>query len=42
MFEPEVFRKEIYCIEKSTYEIVGTFRRPQQTFSVPRSDSVPP
>jgi len=34
MFEPEVFRKQIYCIEEST-DIVGTFRRP-------RSHSVPP
>ena len=27
MFEPEVFRKQIYCIE-DTCDIVGTFRRP--------------
>jgi len=32
MFESEVFRKEIYCIEESTFEIVRTFRRSQQTF----------
>jgi len=34
MFEPEVFRKQMYCIEESTCNIVGTFRRP-------RSDSAP-
>ena len=28
MFEPKVFRKEIYCIEESTSDIVGAFRRP--------------
>jgi len=28
ILEPEVFRKEIYCIEQSTCEIFGTFRRP--------------
>jgi len=27
MFEPEIFRKEIYCIEESTCEIVRTFER---------------
>ena len=35
MFEPEVYRKEIYCIEGSNCEIVGTFRRPQQIFGAP-------
>jgi len=28
MFEPEIFLKEIYCIEESTCDIVGIFRRP--------------
>jgi len=28
MFEFDVFRKEMYCIEDSTCDIVGTFRRP--------------
>jgi len=32
MFEPEVSRKQIYCIEGSTGEIVGTFRRLPQSF----------
>ena len=41
MFEPEVFRKEIYCIEESTCDIVGTFRRPQQTFGALHSDLAP-
>jgi len=27
MFEPEVFRKQMYCIEESTGDIVGTVRR---------------
>ena len=27
MFEPEVFRKQMYYIEESTCGIVGTFRR---------------
>jgi len=28
MFEPEVFLKQMYHIEESTYDIVATFRRP--------------
>jgi len=28
MFEPEVFRKQMHCIEESTCDIVATFRRP--------------
>jgi len=28
MFEPEVYRKQMYCIEEITCVIVGTFRRP--------------
>jgi len=28
MFESEVFRKQIYFIEDSTCDIVGSFRRP--------------
>jgi len=34
MFEPEVFRKQIYCIEESTRDNIATFRHS-------RSDSVP-
>jgi len=26
IFEPEVFRKQMYCIEESTYDIVGTLQ----------------
>jgi len=26
MFEPEVFQKQMYCVEESTCDIVGTFR----------------
>jgi len=29
MFKPEVFWKRMYCIEESTCNIVGTFRRPE-------------
>jgi len=32
MFEPEVFRKQMYCIEENICDIVGTFRRPPQSF----------
>jgi len=35
MLEPEVCRKQMYCIEESTCDNVGTFQRP------PRSDSAP-
>jgi len=35
MFEPEVFRKQMYCIEESICVIVGTFRRPPQWFVAP-------
>jgi len=28
IFEREVFLKQIYCIEESTCDIVGTFRAP--------------
>jgi len=34
MFGPELFRKQMYCIEESTCDILGTFWRP-------RSDSAP-
>ena len=42
IFEPEFFRKEIYCNEESTFEIVGTFRPYQQTFGSSRSDPALP
>jgi len=35
VFEPEVFRKQIYCIEEGSCDIVGIFWRP-------RSISAPP
>jgi len=28
VFEPEVFRKQMYCIEESACDIVGTFGAP--------------
>jgi len=28
--EPELFQKQIYCIEEITCDVVGTFRRPPQ------------
>ena len=46
MFEPEVFRKQMPCIEESTCDIVGTFRCPPQSFAPPaviqRPGYVPP
>ena len=35
VFETEVFRKQMYCIEESTCDVVGTFCRPPQPFGVP-------
>jgi len=35
MFETEVFRKHMYCIEGSTCDIVRTFRRLPQWFGAP-------
>ena len=35
MLEHEVFRKQIYCIEECTCDIVGTMRRPWQSFGSP-------
>jgi len=32
MFKPEVFRKEMYRIEESTWDIVGNFRSHPQSF----------
>jgi len=45
MFEFEVSRKQMYCIEESTCDIAGTFRRPPAVIRRPHSDSrriVPP
>jgi len=42
MIESEVFRKQMYCIEESTCDIVGTFRPPPQPFGAPRYDLAPP
>ena len=35
MFEPEVFRKQMYCTEESTCDIVETFRRPRSDLATP-------
>jgi len=35
MFEPELFRKQMYCIIESTRDIVGIFQRPPQSFGAP-------
>jgi len=35
MFEPEVFRKQMYCVEESTCDNTGIFRRPRQSFGAP-------
>jgi len=40
--KPEVFRKQMYCIEESTCDIDGTFWRRPQSFVSSRSDSAPP
>jgi len=40
MFEPEIFRKQMYCIEESICDIVGTFWYPPQSFGT--LESVPP
>ena len=42
MFEPDVFRKQIYCIEESTCDIVGTIRRPPQVLGAHCSGIAPP
>ena len=42
MFETGVFRKQMYCIEESTCDIVGTFLRPPQSFDALHSDSAHP
>ena len=35
MFGPEVFRKQMYCIEESTCDIVETFRQPRSHWASP-------
>jgi len=35
MFEIEIFRKQMHCIEESTCDMVGTFLRPPQCFGAP-------
>ena len=35
MFEPELFRKQIYCIEESACDIFGIFRRPRSDLAHP-------
>jgi len=40
IFEPELFRKQIHCIEESTCDIFGTCRRPRSD-SGPHIDSAP-
>jgi len=42
MFQPEIFRKQIYSIEKSICDIVATFRCPLQSVGNPHSNSTPP
>jgi len=37
MFEPKVSRKQIYCIEESTCDIVGNFRSPGHCAPLPPS-----
>jgi len=35
MFEAEIFRKQMYCVDESTCDSVGTFRRFPQWFDAP-------
>jgi len=35
MLEPKIFRKRMYCIEESTCDTVGTFRRDPHSFGAP-------
>jgi len=35
MFESEVFRKQMYCIEESACDILGNFQRLPQSFDAP-------
>ena len=35
IFEPEVFRKQMYCIEESACDIVGIFWRPRSISALP-------
>ena len=42
VFKAEDFRKQMYCIEESTCDIVGTFRSPPQPFRASRNDLAPP
>jgi len=35
VFEPEIFRRQVYCIEESTCDIVATFRQSSQSFGSP-------
>jgi len=41
MLETEVFRKQVYYIEKSICVVVETFPDPPQSFGVPRKDLAP-
>jgi len=41
MFEPEVFPKQMYCIEESTCDIVGPFRRSTPVGRRAHGDSAP-
>jgi len=38
MLETEVFRKQVYCIQKSIFVIVETFSDPPQSFGAHRKD----
>jgi len=41
MFEPEVFRKQMFCIEENTCDIVWDFSAPPAVVQDPHSDSLP-
>jgi len=41
MFEPEIFRKQMYCTEESTCDTVENFGDPRSDSVCPDSDSSP-
>jgi len=41
IFEPEVFRKQMYCVEECTCDIVGIFWRPSNHSAPPQYFSDP-
>jgi len=36
VFQPEIFRNQMYCLEEITCDIVGTLRRPRSHSAAPQ------